>query len=164
VNIASRYLSELLSKASALRSFLLVSTAALAISLSNPLAASTIPTGKCVGVLKTLINFNDLGPGDQETLGALIEIDFDRRIAQVSARQITIDQQGNTRQRREVFRDIPVTIQENQPFTGAFSMSLAGDDVTEDDPPTVLDAVAVNGMQGILIIGGWGESGVCHKR
>lgn len=117
-----------------------------------------------MGVLKTLINFNDLGPGDQETLGALIEIDFDRRIAQVSARQITIDQQGNTRQRREVFRDIPVTIQENQPFTGAFSMSLAGDDVTEDDPPTVLDAVAVNGMQGILIIGGWGESGVCHKR
>ena len=43
-------------------------------------------------------------------------------------------------------------------------MSLAGDDVKEDDPPTVLDAVAVNGMQGILIIGGWGESGVCHKR
>lgn len=125
--------------------------------------ANTIPTGKCVGVLKTLI-FNNLGPGDQETLGALIEIDFDRRVAQVSARQITIDQQGTARQRREIFRNIPVAIEANQPFTGAFSMSLGGDDVTEDDPPTVLDAVAVNSSQGVLIIGGWGESGICHKQ
>ncbi len=43
-------------------------------------------------------------------------------------------------------------------------MSLGGDDVTEDDPPTVLDVVAVNSSQGVLIIRGWGESSICHKR